>query len=76
MNAPTRFGRVDIEFDRPQPDELSVSWGTASAPVRIRIPDDAIAIRSLTPGARLVSGRWLYAPPGVTRAAVRIEERR
>jgi hypothetical protein len=74
--APTRFGIVDIMLERPARNELAASWGTSAAPVRIRIPDGAIGVASLTPGARLVNGRWLYAPPGVTRAAVRIEETR
>ncbi len=74
--APTRFGTVNVVLERPEPDELSCEWGPASAPVRIRIPDGAIAVASLTPGARLEGGRWLYAPPGVTRAAVRIRETR
>jgi hypothetical protein len=74
--APTRFGTVDIVLQRPADDELAVEWGTSAAPVRIRIPDDAVAIATLTPGTRLDDGRWLHAPAGVTRAAVRIRETR
>lgn len=74
--APTRFGIVDVALERPAADEIAASWGTSAAPVRIRIPDGAVGIASLTPGATLVGGRWLYAPPGVTRAAIRIQETR
>ena len=74
--APTRFGAVDVLLQRPAANELAVEWGTAAAPVRIRIPDDAIAIATLTPGTQLDGGRWLHAPAGITRAAVRIRETR
>jgi hypothetical protein len=72
--APTRFGTVDVVLQRPAGDELAVEWGTSAAPVRIRIPDDAVAIATLTPGTQLDGGRWLHAPAGITRAAVRIRE--
>ena len=74
--APTRFGSVDVSLERPAEDELAVQWGASAAPVRIRIPDGAVALATLTPGTRLDGGRWLHAPAGMTRAAVRIRETR
>lgn len=70
--APTRFGIVNVALDRPADDELAIEWGASAAPVRIRIPDGAVAVATLTPGTRLDGGRWLHAPAGITRAAVRI----
>ena len=72
--APTRFGIIDVALERPAPDELHASWGATAAPVRIRIPDGAVAISSLTPGVTIRNARWVDCAPGISRAAIRIRQ--
>ncbi len=71
-NAPTRFGRVTVALDRPSPDRLHVSWTPVAVLTRVRVPDGARAVSALTPGARLVEGRWIECAPGTSEAIVQV----
>lgn len=71
-NAPTRFGRVTVVLERPAPDRLHASWTAVPVLTRVRVPDGARAVKALTPGARLVEGRWIECPPGTSEAIVQV----
>jgi hypothetical protein len=61
--AVTRFGAMDVAIDSPAPDRRRARWGVIDAPARVRVADGERAVEALTPGARIVAGRWIECPP-------------
>ncbi|HEY6866365.1 MAG TPA: hypothetical protein VI792_03855 [Candidatus Eisenbacteria bacterium] len=70
--APTRFGVLDLAFDRPAPSRIEARWTPVSVPTRVRVPDGVRAAEALTPGARVVRGLWIEIRPGVGSVAARL----
>ena len=70
--APTRFGVLDVAFDRPAPSRLEVRWTPVRVPTRVRVPDGVRAAEALTAGARVVRGVWVEAGPGIGSVAMRL----
>jgi len=74
--APTRFGRLTVVLDRPAPQRLRASWTAVPVLVRVRIPDGARGVKTLTPGTRLVGERWIECPPGASEVLFTIQPTR
>jgi hypothetical protein len=70
--APTRFGPVDVVLERPSQERLVARWSAVDVPTRIRVPDGAVAVETLSEEARIAGRHWIECPPGVIEMSVRI----
>ena len=72
--APTRFGVTSVRLERPAPDMLRARLDPLPVPVRVRVPDGARALATLSAGARVTGTSWVDAPAGTREISFRIAQ--
>jgi hypothetical protein len=70
--AVTRFGVINVTLESPAGDRRRARWGAVAVPTRVRVGDGERILDALTPGARVVDGRWIDCPPRVREVEFRV----
>ncbi len=70
--AATRFGVINVALDSPSGGMRRARWGAVAVPARVRVPDGERVTEVLTPGARVLDGRWVECPPGAQEVQFRV----